>query len=446
MEKHTGEGFFITVFLHLKLSLGGKLSPSITRVAQGPPFLSHLWLCSRFQCWVSELGCQWQHSGAQGEWGLWGGKGRKGVAQHPWGAGAAGRVGEGCWKRCVMFKHHSYLVKEMLTPIPQHCKYCSSRTAISTALCWARVGGSTAKSPTAGMCFVVQRAELGNHSSRRNNRAVSWRNDFLSVSLRCRPVSQHPEIHSLLRKSSPCSTRGWYSALTPELRPRSSRGSPAPPFPWHQHPQSSLPAQQRTITSLKIKMCQAQAHFETFHVGYPCGPLACRTSIIAKTRDGLWKPECSPGCFPEVCAIHPSQKPKKVWNYLWVLQQNPIQSQTPRSAALQSHWGKHHSQTNTASRSQHGRIRLLESDWNLPADCGCQNTFSLCCSMSLHYDISERIKAEPAQLWAVTHLFSTKKRVPPITTSHSILYLLWKPLMWVMIWPQHSAIFYKLPD
>lgn len=124
----------------------------------------------------------------------------------------------------------------------------------------------------------------------------------------------------------------------------------------------------------------------------------------------------------------------------------PIQSQTPRSAALQSHWGKHHSQTNTASRSQHGRIRLLESDWNLPADCGCQNTFSLCCSMSLHYDISERIKAEPAQLWAVTHLFSTKKRVPPITTSHSILYLLWKPLMWVMIWPQHSAIFYKLSD
>ena len=128
------------------------------------------------------------------------------------------------------YKHHSYLIKEMLTPIPQHCKYCSSRTAISTALCWARVGGSTAKSPTAGMCFVVQRAELGNHSSRRNNRAVSWRNDFLSVSLRCRPVSQHPEIHSLLRKSSPCSTRGWYSALTPELRPRSSRGSPAPPF------------------------------------------------------------------------------------------------------------------------------------------------------------------------------------------------------------------------
>lgn len=446
MEKHTGEGFFITVFLHLKLSLGGKLSPSITRVAQGPPFLSHLWLCSRFQCWVSELGCQWQHSGAQGEWGLWGGKGRKGVAQHPCGAGAAGRVGEGCWKQCVMFKHHSYLIKEMLTPIPQHCKYCSSRTAISTALCWARVGGSTAKSPTAGMCFVVQRAELGNHSSRRNNRAVSWRNDFLSVSLRCRPVSQHPEIHSLLRKSSPCSTRGWYSALTPELRPRSSRGSPAPPFhdisihkALSQHSREQLLLWKSRCAKLKLIL-------KPFTLDIPVVPLPAGHPLLPRPGMGSENLSALQAAFLRcVPSIHHKNQ-KKAWNYLWVLQQNPIQSQTPRSAALQSHWGKHHSQTNTASRSQHGRIRLLESDWNLPADCGCQNTFSLCCSMSLHYDISERIKAEPAQLWAVTHLFSTKKRVPPITTSHSILYLLWKPLMWVMIWPQHSAIFYKLSD
>lgn len=40
--------------------------------------------------------------------------------------------------------------------------------------------------------------------------------------------------------------------------------------------------------------------------------------------------------------------------------------------------------------------------------------------MPLHYDISERIKTEPAQLWAAKHLFSIKKERFHLSTCHTV--------------------------
>lgn len=40
--------------------------------------------------------------------------------------------------------------------------------------------------------------------------------------------------------------------------------------------------------------------------------------------------------------------------------------------------------------------------------------------MPLHYDISERIKTEPAQLWAAKHLFSVKKERFHLSTCHTV--------------------------
>lgn len=298
---------------------------------RAPWLLSHSWARGHFQCWVSEPGSVTLTAlQCMGEAGSLGREGKGNGAQHPWGADAAGRAGDGGQEQRVMFKTHSYLIKEMLTPLPQHCKYCCSRTASAQHCAGCRWEAARPTAPMLGcaLWFGEQSWETTAPGGIAELSVGEMTSSRVTTMPACFSAFRNPL--SAVEELTVQHKRLVFSPYTRAEAPQQT-GFPSLSFPWHQHPQGFLLAQQRS-------RC-AEVSLKPFsHSGCPCGPLACRTSIIAKIRDGLWKPKCSPGCFPEVCAIHHQKEKKKGMKLSMKLssataepQYNPLNTDTSQS-------------------------------------------------------------------------------------------------------------------
>lgn len=148
---------------------------------------------------------------------------------------------------------------------------------------------------------------------------------------------------------------------------------------------------------------------------------ACRTSITAKNRDGLWKAKWSPGCFSDVCAIHHTKKKGiklsvnttagSLYNLLkyknlTTLLYRITQVNTPLKQNLQAEF----STAELGHWNQAGVSLQTKDDKRL--------TPLLSASTLRH--IWKRTITEPAQLCTVTHLLSIRNEEFHLSPCHAV--------------------------